>query len=289
MRPTPARPDPLTFDARQDPEALYLSHRHLLDEIIGRVARRRGFTVEDAEEFAASVRLRLVESDYAILRKFQGRSSLKTYLTVVIERLALDYRTAQWGKWRPSAIARAGGPAAVRLEQLVVRDGVPLESALQSLPRTYGPSTDLLALQQLATRFPLRSRRCYVGEEVLEAVAADSTPTEELLIRAEAADRFERVTARLHALVSALATPDRLVLQMRFEQGLTMAQIARALDLDQKRLYRTFEHVLASLRATLEAEGISVADIRGILDHDAGAADGGNLRPVVRLHGGERP
>ena len=33
---------------------------------------------DEAEEFAASVRLRIVESNYAVLKKFQGRSSFQT-------------------------------------------------------------------------------------------------------------------------------------------------------------------------------------------------------------------
>src|SRR4029453_14108130 len=45
--------------------------------------------------------LRLVEDDYDVLRRFQARSSLPTYVTVVIQRLFLDYRNRLWGKWRP--------------------------------------------------------------------------------------------------------------------------------------------------------------------------------------------
>jgi RNA polymerase sigma factor for flagellar operon FliA len=42
----------------------------------------------EADDFASHPKLKLIEDDYAILRKFQGRSSLRTYLTVVIERRA---------------------------------------------------------------------------------------------------------------------------------------------------------------------------------------------------------
>jgi len=45
----------------------------------------------------------------ALLAKFEGRSSLRTFLTVVIQRLFLDHRISAWGKWRPSAEARRGG------------------------------------------------------------------------------------------------------------------------------------------------------------------------------------
>ena len=53
----------------------------------------------------------------------RGRGSLNTYLRVVIERLVLDMRVTNWGKWRPSARARRLGAEAVLFEQLTVRDG----------------------------------------------------------------------------------------------------------------------------------------------------------------------
>ena len=72
--------------------------------------------------------LKLIDDDYQILRGFRERSSLRTYLSTVVERLFLDYRIRQWGKWRPSAQARRAGALAVRLEALLHRDGVPFEA-----------------------------------------------------------------------------------------------------------------------------------------------------------------
>lgn len=287
MAGVPEAPGPAVVSSPHEGEGLYLAQRGLIDDLIRAVCRRRAFSVEDAEEFAAGVHLRLVESGYEILRKFQGRSSLRTYLTIVIQRLALDYRTAQWGKWRPSAIARAGGPSAVRLEQLVVRDGVPLSAALDTVDREYGSGADRSTLARLAPRFPLRTRRSYVGEEVLEALAAGSPDTEAVLIRAEAEDRFRRVTARLRRLLDGLEDRDRLVLKMRFEQGMRVADIARLLRLDQKRLYRTIERTLAGLRVALEAEGIGSGDISATLA-DACRPAPANPSGAVRLSEGER-
>src|SRR5207244_1939221 len=81
-----------------------------------------------------------------------------------------DYRASRWGRWRPSALARAAGPAAVRLEQLTVRDGRPLADALAVVAREMG-DVDRTRLEALAARFPLRVRRQYVGEDILDIVA----------------------------------------------------------------------------------------------------------------------
>ena len=41
----------------------------------------------EAEEFGSEVKLRLVENDYEAFRRFQQRSTLRTYLTIVIQRI----------------------------------------------------------------------------------------------------------------------------------------------------------------------------------------------------------
>jgi RNA polymerase sigma factor (sigma-70 family) len=264
-------------------EALFLEHRQLVEQIIRFVCRRRGMRGDEAEEFASTVRLRLVESGYDIFRKFQGRSSLHTYLTVVIQHMAIDFRAARWGKWRASAIARSGGPAAVRLEQLVVRDGMPVADAVRQLEVQFPGEVDGPALQRIAERLPLRTRRQYVGEELLEYAASQAPDAERILVMAAEQERFERLAGQLKAFISGLEPSDRVALQMKFEQGMRVADIARLLQCDQKRLYRSIDHALARLRAMLEAEGVRASDVRGLLAATEEAANGGKSEPPVRL------
>jgi RNA polymerase sigma factor (sigma-70 family) len=267
----------------ETPGSLYLAHRAVIESVIRFVCRRRGLRGDDAEEFAAEVRLRLVESDYEILRKFQGRSSLQTYLTVVIERQALDFQASRWGRWRPSALARAEGPPAVRLEQLVVRDGVPLAGALVIIEREF-EAVDRARLESLAARFPLRMRRQYVGEEMLEAAAVDAPDAERLLVHADEASRFERVKARLAEALADLDPTERLLLQLRFEQGMKVADIARLQQADQKRLYRRLDEMLKRLRTVLEAEGLDASTVRTMLTSVEPEGGGPEAGRPVRLY-----
>src|ERR1019366_2147799 len=101
--------------------------------VISFVSARHHLPGVEADDFASHVKLRLIEDDYAILRKFQRRSSLRTYLTVVIQRMFLDYRISAWGKWRPSAEAKRAGAVAVQLEQLMGRDGYRFGEACELL------------------------------------------------------------------------------------------------------------------------------------------------------------
>lgn len=78
--------------------------------------------------------------------------------------------------------------------------------------------------------------------------------------RDEAADRALERTERHAAVESALAQlapPDRLILRLRFEEDLSVPEIARLLGEDSPfRLYRRIEKVLAGLRNALEKSGI---------------------------------
>lgn len=65
-----------------------------------------------AEDFASDVRVALLEDNFAILRKFEKRSSLQSFLSVVIERLFYDQRTRALGRWFASAHAERHGAAA---------------------------------------------------------------------------------------------------------------------------------------------------------------------------------
>ena len=93
-----------------DYQRLLLDHLDLIDQIVRTVGRRRHLSAAEQEDFASFVNLRLVDDDYAILRKFQNRSTLWTYLAAVIERMSLDFCAEEWGRWRPSAMAERLGP-----------------------------------------------------------------------------------------------------------------------------------------------------------------------------------
>jgi len=63
----------------------------LLYHVITHVAyaRSRMLSSEDVEDIAAEILLKIVDHDYAILKKFKGLSSLPTYLTVISRRICV--------------------------------------------------------------------------------------------------------------------------------------------------------------------------------------------------------
>ncbi len=250
-------------------EQLFLSELAVIERVIGWVCARRGLRGADADDFASVVKTRLVENDYEVLGKFQGRSSLKTYLTAVINRLYLDFQVQRFGKWRSSAEARRLGTTALRLECLLFRDGLTFDEAcgvILSDPRVRETRDALHAIRQ---RLPHRPGRVPQGEGP-EPVRLDSGAS--AVERAERQALAERTFAVIRRSLSQLPAPDRLFVRLHLESGLTVAEASRSLGLDQKGLYRRKEEILRLLRSALEAEGIgaeAARDLLSTLDWDA--------------------
>ena len=246
--------------------AEYLSQRDHIEAALASICRRERLAPADADDFCSSFRLRLIEDDYAMLRAFQGRSSLRTYLLAVVAHAYQDWRNARWGKWRNSTEARRLGPLAVILERLVVRDGLTLDEAYETLRTNYGRRESRAAIEQLAAMLPARVPRKFVSADVLLARQGAAHGGESALRQSEAAADAARMTAAVAAAVDRLTPQDRLILRMRFEEGVTVVRIAKALDLDQKALYRRIDRMLAALRAALQAAGLTAESAREVLE-----------------------
>jgi len=138
-------PWPAQTDGHELWERLFVACLGTIDSIVLALARRHRLCAADAADLASVVRLRIMSDDYAVLRKFQQRSSLRTYLAVVIHRVFLDEQIAKRGKWRPSQRARRKGPTAVLFERLTTRDGLTFDEACSALEIDHGRARASLA------------------------------------------------------------------------------------------------------------------------------------------------
>jgi DNA-directed RNA polymerase specialized sigma24 family protein len=114
-------------------EEWFLGQLPVIERAIAFVCRQYEVDGADAEDFASSVKLKLIENDYAILRKFEGRSSFATFISVTIRRMLIDERIHERGKWHPSTAAKRLGQVAIHLEKLLYRDGRPLHEVLPTV------------------------------------------------------------------------------------------------------------------------------------------------------------
>jgi RNA polymerase sigma factor for flagellar operon FliA len=243
---------------RSASEALFLEHLPRIEKTIGALSRRNGFRDADAADLGSWIKLRLIEDDYAVFRKFRGESAITTYLTVVIATLIQDYKVQKWGRWRPSAAAQRKGKVGVKLEALVYRHGYQLAHAAE-LMRSSG-ETDLgdrelaTMLGEMPRRGPTRPRE--VGDEGLNFEAGQAT-AEDAVEEEAARDERHAVESALRSAMGRLSPEDQCILTMRFWQDMSVADVARALNVPQKPLYRRLDRAFAELRRELQRSGIS--------------------------------
>jgi RNA polymerase sigma factor (sigma-70 family) len=264
---------------------LYLIHQAAIEAGIRAVCRRHRLRPEDAEDFASQVRLHLIQDDCAVLRRFQGRSSLTTYIMAVVTHLGQDWRNARWGKWRPSVEARRQGPVAVHLERLIRRDGMMFDEAFETLRTNFRVAESRRALEAIASTFPRTGRRRLVGADALENRATTDLAPDMLAEASTSAIAVHVAIRRLTDAIATLPPDDALILKLRFEDGLSVAEIARSLRLDAKPLYRRIDRLFRRVRTDLEAHGIGAATVRdlftqpgrALVNHPAVAIGGRSL------------
>lgn len=255
------------MDRPNDVEALLLDHLEWIERVVGSMCRRNGIWGDDADDFASWVKMRLVEDDYAVFRKFRGESAITTYLTVVISMFLREYRVSKWGRWRPSVAARRSGQVGVRLEMLVNRDGYSIDQAVEILSSEDGVELTRREAAELVASFPRRSNVREVALDSAKVKHSASPMRADEPFRQE--ERAEERGAAEDALASALEDlepEDRLIVRMRFWDGMTVADISRGLDLEQKPLYRRLDRALAQMRRHLEREGLERETVAELLD-----------------------
>lgn len=258
-----------TMESVQEGHELLTENLAVIERAIGFAARRHRLEREDAEEFASIVKLKLVENDYAILHAFEQRSSFGTYISIVVQRMALDYRIHTWGRWHSSAEAKRLGGLAVDLEQLLHRDGRTLDEAMLLLrSRHQGITHDTLSA--LAAKLPPRAprHREVELEEATDAALTHAPDAEEPILAADRRRSSERLSELMTTAMARLPDDDRLILQLRYENGMSVAQIARALGLDQKLTYRRIERNMHTIRRELEGSGITSGEVADLIGRD---------------------
>jgi RNA polymerase sigma factor for flagellar operon FliA len=247
-------------------EQVFLDHLGHIKRTANYFCRSKGLSWQDTEEFVSLVQYKIFEDNYAILRKFQGKSSLETFLTTVVKRQFQDYLNHLWGKWRNSVEAKKLGSLATKLEVMLRRDGLSLNEACEILK-----ANDLAAevsvedLAALAAKLPHRlpSRRME-GEVSLQNRPSGEMPPDQRVFSREMRERRSQILQFLKDAMRRLSPEDGLIASMSGE--FTVSQIARALGLDQKALYRRREKIYKALRQDLEGQGVRPDEIGDILN-----------------------
>jgi RNA polymerase sigma factor (sigma-70 family) len=245
------------------PDQLFLESLPLIEKHIAFACRRSRFSREDAEDFASCVKIKLIEDDYGVFRKFEGRAKLETFLGVTIQNYAKDYRDHLWRKYRASAKAKSLGEVAVRLEMLLVRDKYTFDEACQILRINEKVELSVAELADLRAQLPPRTGWDPVGDESLQDEAAREPRPDQELQEKEREGLRRRVDAALYRALATLPAEDRILIQMNTK--FKVAEIARIRRVEQKPLYRRLEKIYKELEKALDREGVRRADVEEAL------------------------
>ena len=268
----------LTHPLPMDAPDLFQANLALIARTIARVARRAQLSGGDAEDFGSSVRLHLIDDDYAVLRAFEGRCSLETYVTIVAQRFLAQERNRAWGRWHESTAAKRMGEVAVALEKLVRREGRTLEEALPLLRDLQPGLTRAEAEAMLAELPERRTRPREIDAAAVEKLLVAVEDAQERVVSSEIRADSARAARAIRQAMAMLPTEERMLLRFRFESGLAISEIARIMNVEQRPLYRQMERVLRTLRDSLARVGIdrrTAADLIGSssADMDFGLRD----------------
>jgi RNA polymerase sigma factor (sigma-70 family) len=252
---------PATF-----PEVAFLDSLPVIHDVIRAVCIRGRVSLEEKEELTSSVLVKLISQDYRLFRQFRASDTPRTFLYTVVSRQLLDRRNREWGRWRASKCAKALGPAAIYLEQLVYRDGRPLGDAVTVVASTPGWALTSENVRSLYARLPQRTtyrRRAPLDDTGrLQLAGPEGT---DALVHGQQRQDAARLREALERALRALTSEERRLLRWRFQEGVSVMDIAASTGEKPPILYRRYARLLKRLRSSLLAEGVTEDAIRSLL------------------------
>lgn len=221
---------------------------------------------------------RLRRDDLRRLRRYRGDgpASFTTWLRAVVRRLCLDWRRHHDGRLRlPRAIARLPELDREVFRCLHLRHLTENETLHSLKPLWAGLDREQLGNAAARVARSLRGRQTWLvltHRPRLQSLSADVTEadpaeTEPGLVDPRPDPERDAATqeqlAALQAALQALAPQSRLILQLRYEQELTLEEVARLAGLSGvAQVERQIRRALQTLRATLGARGFAGLSVK---------------------------
>jgi hypothetical protein len=234
-------------------ERVLREQRPHVERLVQDIARHYHLAAHEIAEFSTLVEHTLERNDYELLRAFDCRSTWETYLSTVVTRLFFDFQLELWGQWRPSAASQVLGPAAMLLEELVLRDHLPLADAIDLMRTTYRVDLSQHRIDLLARELRLPGHR-------------DRGPSASSGAIAEAELAHDpAIGAALSDAIALLSPEDRLLLAMRYVDRQPITRIAKVLRAAPRPLQRQIEQAKEVLRTSLLTQQIPAQDIDALL------------------------
>jgi len=200
------------------------------------------------------------------------------FISVVVQRMLLDYRIANWGRWHASTNAQRLGDVGITIEAMIVRDGKTIDEALPALRRRWPGLTRKEVAAMLETLPHRQARPRFIAIEDAAEMGSTSDTVDQAAFESDRRELSQEIATIVRSVIKDFDEFDRLIFRLRFNAGMSVAEISRSLSIEQKPLYRRIQRALLALRQRLEAAGVTPGDALDIVtnpdnDLDFGLAD----------------
>ncbi len=252
--------------ASPNPDAAWHDFLQCYSASLMQIVRRYETDPQRASEYFDHVCQALSDQGFRRLQSFRrdGSARFRTWLMAVTANLCIDWRRRKRGRFRPiRAVAQLP-----ELEQLVYRclymRGMSRIECLHLLASRYPDLTEhdisdinarLFALLTPRQRWQLGTRTTSVGPQADEPTSAFDDAALQLEEPGPGPEELAQSTqdrGRLDAALAELPPRQRLLLRLRYEQDLTLAEVARLTGLgDPFRANRQIQAALAALAAVM--------------------------------------
>lgn len=205
----------------------------------------------------------LSANDFRRLRKFDlsGRASFSTWLCAVVRNLCLDWHRKEHGRHRVFGSVARRSAIAQLLFEIVFRRGLSAEEAREELSRR-GVELSFAAVEEriCELRRCLSSRQLWLlssGKAMLDSIDAEEEGTYTVEPADPAPDPESLATLRethqhVSAALASLTDSDRLLIRLRYQEGLTLQQVAKLVGLkDAQTADRRLRDIIDHLRQAL--------------------------------------
>ena len=232
------------------------------------VAQVHSNTEDEASDCFLYICEQLARNGFRRLLKFKsdGNASFLTWLRVVARNLCLDWYRHQNGRPRAFSVVQRLSSREAEVYRCRFEHGLSESETLERLRTTY-PSLSLGEVVEVERHIQhaLNSRQRWILATRWQRASDGNVSTlnaEEEGFSLDVADpRLDQEHAlsekqqhlQLRKHVARLSPGERLILQLRFEGGLSLEQIARLANLgDAQRVHRRLTAVLKKLRAAIQ-------------------------------------
>ena len=213
----------------------------------------------------------LADNNFRRLQKFQpdGRASFTTWLRVIARNLCFDWHRKRTGRFRPFRSIQRLSRLELEIYMCRFEHGLSPEQTLeQLLPGS--PGLDIAQLSRLEKhvedsltsrqRWLLSTRPCLIDNRasvvMTEGDEAEIDQIPDMRSDQEDVLSKQQEQTQVRRCIAALPQFERLLVQLRFEEDLSLAEIASLTGLgDAQRVHRRIAAALTKIRAALQLRG----------------------------------